>query len=431
MHDLELTRLPQPPAADRSDSDDGETEGDAELAGGPSAVRAAEAAGGVERSQLQPQGPTPGHQTSRPGKASRTREGLPSGYRMRHAPHYVEQLMGGAPIQTVRHIAVDHLHPLHATDQSLNATGDPLLAADADPARADVPHAGIEGLAASIRRVGLLQPVLVISTADGRFGIIAGESRWQAARLAGLRTVPCLVVQADAARAMELRIQAGVRGAAAAEVQVERPAPAADHGSAPGHADVVLTALHRAVMADLAAVTARHASTRAAAAALLAGGAPVERNAPHEPTVLSWAELIDGLRRDASTEARLRGVAFEWPGADRLRDATADPDAIRTAWAAVLQAALAASAAGDRVVVLLTTPCVRPAIVFSVALEYGAGAAAERSAADAEFDATSQDVLLAAARKAARMHGGRLTVTPREGGVTIDFVVPQFFAGWD
>src|SRR4051812_28761880 len=39
----------------------------------------------------------------------RGREGLPPKFRMRHASHYVEQLMGDAPIQSVRQIPIDQI----------------------------------------------------------------------------------------------------------------------------------------------------------------------------------------------------------------------------------------------------------------------------------------------------------------------------------
>ena len=47
-------------------------------------------------------------------------------------------------------------------------------------------------LAASIREQGLLQPILIRNHPDrpGRFQIIAGERRWRAAKLAGLREIP-------------------------------------------------------------------------------------------------------------------------------------------------------------------------------------------------------------------------------------------------
>lgn len=48
-------------------------------------------------------------------------------------------------------------------------------------------------LAASIREVGVLQPVVVSREADGTLYLIAGERRWRAARKAGLTTIPAVV----------------------------------------------------------------------------------------------------------------------------------------------------------------------------------------------------------------------------------------------
>ncbi len=57
-------------------------------------------------------------------------------------------------------------------------------------------------LAESIRLHGVLQPLLVRPLADG-YELIAGERRWRAARLAGLRSVPA-VVRSDAGNDQQL-----------------------------------------------------------------------------------------------------------------------------------------------------------------------------------------------------------------------------------
>ena len=48
-------------------------------------------------------------------------------------------------------------------------------------------------LAASIKEVGVLQPVVVSRDADGNHFLIAGERRWRAATKAGLDTIPAVV----------------------------------------------------------------------------------------------------------------------------------------------------------------------------------------------------------------------------------------------
>ncbi|HXC61648.1 MAG TPA: ParB/RepB/Spo0J family partition protein [Nitrospiria bacterium] len=52
---------------------------------------------------------------------------------------------------------------------------------------------GLQELAASIKAQGILQPVSVRRGEDGRYELIAGERRWRAAQLAGLRRIPALV----------------------------------------------------------------------------------------------------------------------------------------------------------------------------------------------------------------------------------------------
>jgi ParB family transcriptional regulator, chromosome partitioning protein len=53
------------------------------------------------------------------------------------------------------------------------------------------------GLASSIARQGLLQPIVVRPRAAGGYELIAGERRWRAARQAGIETLPALVRDAD------------------------------------------------------------------------------------------------------------------------------------------------------------------------------------------------------------------------------------------
>lgn len=52
-------------------------------------------------------------------------------------------------------------------------------------------------LAASIRDIGVLQPLLVRPAGDGRYQLIAGERRWRAARRAGVDLVPAVVREVD------------------------------------------------------------------------------------------------------------------------------------------------------------------------------------------------------------------------------------------
>ena len=71
--------------------------------------------------------------------------------------------------------------------------------------RNSFPEAGIRELAASIREVGILQPLVVRSTPAG-FELIAGERRLRAAKEADLERVPVLIRQAGENESMELAL---------------------------------------------------------------------------------------------------------------------------------------------------------------------------------------------------------------------------------
>lgn len=63
-------------------------------------------------------------------------------------------------------------------------------------------ESSLQELADSINELGVLQPITVKKT-DDYYEIIAGERRWRAARIAGLKTIPALVKDFDALKALE------------------------------------------------------------------------------------------------------------------------------------------------------------------------------------------------------------------------------------
>lgn len=64
----------------------------------------------------------------------------------------------------------------------------------------------LTGLAQSIKENGILQPLTVRRTEDGRYELIAGERRLRAARMAGLATVPVIISQKTAQESAVLSI---------------------------------------------------------------------------------------------------------------------------------------------------------------------------------------------------------------------------------
>ncbi|MBQ7499455.1 MAG: ParB/RepB/Spo0J family partition protein [Clostridia bacterium] len=61
-------------------------------------------------------------------------------------------------------------------------------------------------LADSIAANGLIQPIVVRDNGNGYYGIVAGERRWRACKLAGLTEVPVVILNVDDAKAAELAL---------------------------------------------------------------------------------------------------------------------------------------------------------------------------------------------------------------------------------
>lgn len=83
----------------------------------------------------------------------------------------------------------------------------PLGAIDPNPfqPRQQFDPAALEELAASIRAQGVMQPILV-RAANSRFQLLAGERRFRAAQLAGLKVIPALVRALPDDRALEFAL---------------------------------------------------------------------------------------------------------------------------------------------------------------------------------------------------------------------------------
>ena len=72
--------------------------------------------------------------------------------------------------------------------------------------RQDFDEEALGELAASIAEHGLIQPIAVRAMPNGYYQIIAGERRWRASRLAGLKEVPVTMIEADDRTAAELTL---------------------------------------------------------------------------------------------------------------------------------------------------------------------------------------------------------------------------------
>ncbi len=79
---------------------------------------------------------------------------------------------------------------------------------DANPnqPRREFDASALEELAASIRQIGIVQPITLRQMEDGRFQIIAGERRWRASQLAGLTAIPAYIRTIKDENVMEMAL---------------------------------------------------------------------------------------------------------------------------------------------------------------------------------------------------------------------------------
>lgn len=75
-----------------------------------------------------------------------------------------------------------------------------------DQPRQDFDEEELQALADSISEHGVIQPLTVRELPSSYYQIIAGERRWRAARLAGLRDIPAVIIEADDRKVMELAL---------------------------------------------------------------------------------------------------------------------------------------------------------------------------------------------------------------------------------
>ncbi len=114
-----------------------------------------------------------------------SKRGLPETVRMRHEAHYVETLSASSGKPIGRMVPIDRVDP--NPDQPRQVMGD------------------LTELKASIVEKGIIEPLIVRPRGE-RYGIIAGERRYQAAVQLGLSELPVVVRPADESESIELAL---------------------------------------------------------------------------------------------------------------------------------------------------------------------------------------------------------------------------------
>ncbi|MDP8953944.1 MAG: ParB/RepB/Spo0J family partition protein [Actinomycetota bacterium] len=77
------------------------------------------------------------------------------------------------------------------------------ISANSNQPRTRFDEEALSSLVASVRELGVLQPILVRPVGEGAYELIAGERRWRAARRAGLATIPAVVRTVDEVASLE------------------------------------------------------------------------------------------------------------------------------------------------------------------------------------------------------------------------------------
>ena len=224
----------------------------------------------------------------------------------------------------------------------------------------------IQSLAASIRRHGVIQPV-VVRRAGERYELVVGERRWRASRDAGLASIPAIVADfADRAR-LEVALVENVQrqdlnpielahafralGEAGATQQEIGERVGLDRSSIANHLRLLDLSSEMQADVETGRITAGHAkallqvanperrrhlrdrivsgalSVRAAEDLAQASGAtrPRKASTPRPASDPNLQRLIDGLRQRLQTRVRIQGQAargrieIEYFGADDLQ----------------------------------------------------------------------------------------------------------------
>lgn len=80
------------------------------------------------------------------------------------------------------------------------------IEANPNQPRREFDEEGLQELADSIRAIGIIQPITLRQISENRFQIIAGERRWRASQMAGLRAVPAYIRTISDENVMEMAL---------------------------------------------------------------------------------------------------------------------------------------------------------------------------------------------------------------------------------
>ena len=337
---------------------------------------------------------------------------------MRADSHYVEELDSSLFSAPIRHLDVRSIDPIHK----------------------DGDHSPSADFVDSVRRHGVLQPLLVRSRA-GRFQVMAGGKRLAAALEAGLSEVPCLVERVDDDQARLLAAATNVPSTQREVPQTRQERPKADIAFG-AFADCLTavassagllssgSALTQAVAVELVRAEAARALHLLRALRVLRGEVSPARR------VLYPRALLQRVFEETEAERRLGGVSLnvERGNADAPPLVGDEELLVASIGALVVAAPALLNAPSARSVSLNAVGRADGAVVF-VADHEGAelplfwrSILAEDEGREGSVPggsgATCALTLLRAARHVAELHGGRMSVDCLDGMTSLAITIP-------
>lgn len=333
------------------------------------------------------------------------REGLPPSYRMRADAHYVDQL--AAPTS----------QPVH------------LIAIDTIDSGADTPDTPIRALVDSIRRHGVLEPLLV-QQRDRRHRLLAGRKRLAAAVAAGLREVPCVLHRVNDDEARLLASAASLPVPVATEPAASHMVPAALSDVADSMTALIgctellsdgTPQLARTVAVDMIRSEVQRTICTLTAAKVLTSGVPERRR------FVAPREIVQRVVDIVAAEARLRGISVDASvSADQGITLIVDPDLLARGLAGVVLT-MSAALRGVTGACLAVTATSQTDGRVTLAVSLGAAIVPQKwIALPAESALDPHDapglMPLLALRRIADVYGGQLLVgrLPRGSRVSVE-----------
>ena len=104
----------------------------------------------------------------------------------------LDALFGGSPMEMQEEHKEDDIE----SNENLKSLKITEVEPNREQPRKNFNQEALEELAESIKTYGVIQPI-VVSKQDGYYGIVAGERRWRAAKLAGLEEIPAIIRNDD------------------------------------------------------------------------------------------------------------------------------------------------------------------------------------------------------------------------------------------